>query len=83
MRRGDVVLFGPMLPHRGQHIEPRDFVRWSVDLRFQQTGTPSGRPQWPSFVVRSAANSAAVASHAEWAARWRESIPAALCCGDR
>eukprot|EP00037_Helgoeca_nana_P031902 m.411145 g.411145 ORF g.411145 m.411145 type:complete len:385 (-) comp28579_c0_seq1:138-1292(-) len=75
MRRGDVVLFGGMTPHRGQHIHALDFVRWSVDVRFQRTGTPSGRPQWPSFVVRSATEPAKVdRSHSKWAARWRRAL---------
>ena len=77
MQRGDIVLFSGMLPHRGQYIQRLDFVRWSADLRYQATGTPSGRPQWPSFVVRSvAAPETEDRDPAMWRAHWRTSVHA-------
>ena len=60
-----------------------DTVRWSMDLRYQRTGTPTGRSFWPDFVVRSRANPDAVLKdHDTWCRRWvealeqRQSIPA-------
>lgn len=44
MRRGDVLLFNAYVPHRGGTNSTPDAVRWSMDLRFQATGSPTGRP---------------------------------------
>jgi len=52
MRRGSVLF----LHRRTMHSSLRnnsDGVRWSFDLRYQPIGQPTGRPWFPSFVVRS------------------------------
>ena len=57
MRKGDVALFNAYTPHRGTlntTFEGPNAVRWSLDLRYQKAGTPTGRPHWPAFVVQSA-----------------------------
>ena len=52
-----------------------DHVRWSVDLRYQKIGTPTGRPFHPAFVVHSESNpSSVVTDHAEWRKRWLEAL---------
>ena len=50
-----------------------DGVRWSLDLRFQPTGWPTGRPFWPSFRVRSARD-AVDRNYEAWCAEWKNAL---------
>ena len=54
MRAGSVLLFGQQLVHGSLDNTTADQVRISMDLRFQPPGQPSGRPDFPSFLARSA-----------------------------
>src|SRR5919199_546314 len=48
-------------------------ARWSFDLRYQPTGQPTGRPWFPSFVVRSRSNpSSELRDWTVWADLWRQ-----------
>ncbi len=68
--RGGVIFMNKYTPHLGLHNRSA-MVRWSMDLRYQQTGMPTGRPFWPAVVVRSKANPSSVqTSYAEWCERW-------------
>ena len=49
---GDVVLLHRRTIH-GARANTSDGVRWSCDMRYQPTGTPSGRDCFPSTVVAS------------------------------
>lgn len=50
--RGGVVLIHPLTPHcAGPNTS--DGYRWSFDIRYNVTGQPTGRSQFPDFVVRS------------------------------
>lgn len=50
-----------------------DGIRWSFDLRYQPIGQPSGRPWFPTFVVRSRQNPASeVHDWEHWADLWRK-----------
>ena len=70
MQRGDILLMNSYTPHRGQ-VNRTDKVRWSMDLRFQKTGTPTGRPFWPAFVIQSKTDPASVQNdYDNWCARW-------------
>lgn len=70
MQRGDVLLMSAYTPHRGQPNRT-DKVRWSIDLRFQKTGTPTGRPFWPEFIVQSKADPDSVQDNFDdWCTRW-------------
>ena len=52
MKKGDVLLMHKLIPHRS--IPNRSgSIRWSLDLRYQQTGLPTGRSFYPNFIVRS------------------------------
>ncbi|MEM7252282.1 MAG: phytanoyl-CoA dioxygenase family protein [Pseudomonadota bacterium] len=68
---GDVVFLDRLmmhasLPNRSRHL------RWSMDLRYQPIGEPTGRPWFPSFVARSRESPNSVLTDPkEWAARWR------------
>ncbi|NKB66215.1 MAG: hypothetical protein GKR89_04070 [Candidatus Latescibacteria bacterium] len=52
---GSAVFFSSMLPH-GSLVNQTDQIRWSMDLRYQQTGQPTGRWFTPGFIARSRAN---------------------------
>ena len=54
MSAGSVLIFGQQLVHASLDNVTRDEVRISMDLRFQPPDQPSGRPDFPSFLVRSA-----------------------------
>jgi hypothetical protein len=54
MKRGDVLFLHKLTPHSSEPNET-DAIRWSMDLRYQKTGTASGRSCYPDFVARSRA----------------------------
>jgi len=74
MQKGSLLLMHKEIPHRSTP-NVSDTVRWSADLRYQKTGTPTGRPFYPDFVVRSRSNPDSVlAEHAEWDRLWAEAL---------
>ncbi|HRW11080.1 MAG TPA: phytanoyl-CoA dioxygenase family protein [Caldilineaceae bacterium] len=74
MRKGSVLLMHKHTPHSSGR-NTSDGVRWSIDLRYQATGTATGRPFQPAFVVRSRANpQALMTDHAEWCRRWKTAL---------
>ena len=76
MDKGDVLLMDKQTPHRSTPNNA-DTVRWSMDLRYQQTGTPTGRPFHPDFVARSWSNPASeLRDYDEWCRQWVESLTA-------
>ncbi len=76
MRKGSVLLLHKHTPHSSGR-NTTDSVRWSMDIRYQATGTATGRPFHPHFVVRSRANPATVLTdHAAWAAAWEQALAA-------
>lgn len=52
MRAGDVLLMHKLIPHRSTPNRT-DGIRWSLDLRYQKAGTPTGRDFYPVFTARS------------------------------
>lgn len=76
VRKGGIVFMHRHTPHRSTP-NFTDGVRWSIDLRYQPTGTPTGRPFHPEFVARSLANpETELTDHAEWSRRWVEALEA-------
>ena len=74
VRKGGIVFMHRHTPHRSTP-NFTDAVRWSLDLRYQPTGTPTGRPFHPEFVARSRAHPETVLTdHAEWSRRWAEAL---------
>ena len=70
MDKGDVLFFHKETPHRSTP-NLTDTVRWSMDLRYQKIGTPTGRPFHPEFVARSRANpESELNDWAEWDRLW-------------
>jgi ectoine hydroxylase-related dioxygenase (phytanoyl-CoA dioxygenase family) len=74
VRKGGVIFMHRHTPHRSIPNQS-DHVRWSVDLRYQPTGTPTGRPFHPDFVARSQKNPDSVLTDPEeWGRRWIEAF---------
>ncbi len=74
MKKGDVLLMHKLIPHRS--IPNRSgTIRWSLDLRYQQTGLPTGRSFYPNFIVRSRRHPEFVLSdYATWNRGWEEAL---------
>lgn len=72
--RGSLVLLNKFTEHSALP-NVSDRLRWSFDLRYQRTGQATGRPAFPSFVLRSTSQPVATADdyHQRW---WdaRESV---------
>ena len=76
MNRGDLLFISAYTPHRG-HTNRSNYVRWSIDLRFQKTGTPTGRVQHPEFILQSSSDPNTVQNdYDEWCNRWEEGLEA-------
>jgi phytanoyl-CoA hydroxylase len=71
IKRGGALFLTRRTMHASLQNES-DGVRWSFDLRYQPTGQPTGRPVFPSFVVRSRQHpEQAVTDWRVWADLWR------------
>ena len=76
MEKGSLVLIHKNIPHRSTPNHS-DGIRWSIDLRYQKTGTSTGRTIYPDFVVRSRSNPTSVLTdHGEWTRMWVEALEA-------
>ena len=64
------------LHRRTMHASLRnlsDGARWRFDLRYQPVGQPTGRPWFPSFVVRSRSHPETEVRDPEvWGSLWRQ-----------
>ncbi len=52
LKAGGAVIFHPLTPHASLPNRS-DGYRWSFDLRYNVTGQPTGRSQFPDFIARS------------------------------
>jgi len=67
---GGVVIFHPMCAHNSLENNT-DGIRWSFDLRYNKTGQPTGRAQFPEWIARSRQNpETELRDPQEWANRW-------------
>ena len=71
--RGGAVFQDKFTPHRSTPNRS-ETVRWSLDLRYQPAGEPTGRPFHPAFVVRSRRAPEQVCTHEEWSQGWQETF---------
>lgn len=72
MDAGSVLLMHQRTLHRSLPNRS-NALRLSLDLRYQPTGEPSGRPQFPGFVARSrTGHYRVIDSPQTWAAHWSE-----------
>lgn len=74
MAAGDVLLMDKLIPHRSTPNRTGG-IRWSLDLRYQRAGTPTGRDDYPAFIARSRACPASELTDFE---QWRREWAAAL-----
>jgi phytanoyl-CoA hydroxylase len=73
MSAGSLLLLHTRTVHDSLPNRTADRLRVSLDLRYQPTGQPSGREQFPSFVVRSQAHPERVTTEpTEWRDGWLE-----------
>ncbi len=73
MRKGDVILIHKLTPH-SSGPNNTDKIRWSMDVRYQARGTPTGRSFWPSFDARSRVNPDCETSYATWRDAWAKAL---------
>lgn len=72
--RGGAVFQNKFTPHRSTPNRTGG-VRWSLDVRFQPAGLPTGRPFHPAFLVRSEREpEKVVRDPAVWAAKWKKTL---------
>ena len=73
--KGGIVFLNQFTPHHSTSNRTEWDVRWSMDLRYQPTGSPTGRPFHPAFPVRSAANPEQVLTdHRVWCDLWTDAF---------
>jgi ectoine hydroxylase-related dioxygenase (phytanoyl-CoA dioxygenase family) len=70
MRKGSVLLMHSRTLHSSMGNQVAGHVRFSLDLRYQAVGEPTGRPAFPSFCVRSQRR--APATFEQWRDGWLE-----------
>ena len=76
MQAGDVLLMDKLIPHRSTPNHT-DSIRWSLDLRYQRTGTPTGRDDYPVFVARSRTRpETEFTNYDEWCRNWEAALAA-------
>jgi len=72
--KGGLIVMNKYTPHRGTP-NVSNVVRWTLDLRYQRTGEPTGRPFHPEFPVRSAKSPESVTrDYDTWCRRWEEAL---------
>jgi len=70
VKAGGAVLFHPYTPHSSL-ANTTEHYRWSFDLRYNVTGQPTGRSQFPEFIARSKAHpESELTDWREWKAMW-------------
>lgn len=70
VKAGGAVIFHPLTPHCSRP-NVSDEYRWSFDLRYNVTGQPTGRSQFPEIIVRSTIDpSQATTDWQELKAKW-------------
>ncbi len=73
MQKGDVLIMHKLTPH-GSGPNNTNAVRWSMDLRYQKTGEPSPRPEWPSLIARSRRDPGSETTFEDWHAAWAAAL---------
>lgn len=71
VKAGSVIIFNGRMVHgsHGNHSENR--MRISLDLRYQRSGYPTGRPGFPEFIARSRSHPESVLTDPEaWRQMW-------------
>ena len=81
MEKGDVLLMHKGTPHRSSP-NFTDSIRWSMDMRYQKKGTPTGRSIYPEFVVRSrSCPESVLTDHHIWSKMWEDALTSEVSKG--
>jgi phytanoyl-CoA hydroxylase len=73
MEPGSVLVMDARLAHASLPNQTDNELRISLDLRYQPAGQPSGRPQFPTVLVRSQARPEEVVSSSDtWEQVWKD-----------
>ena len=72
MRRGSVLLMHSRTVHSSMPNLTPDRVRLSLDLRYQSVPVPTGRPAFPSFLLRGHDRGIPAAEWESWRSTWLE-----------
>ena len=67
VQSGSVIFFNPYVIHGASENVSKN-LRWSFDLRYNVTGYPTGRPQFPEFILRS--NQQPTCTYDDWHQGW-------------
>jgi len=71
VKAGGILLIHPLTPHSSLSNNTADY-RWSFDLRYNVTGHPTGRSQFPDFIARSQSDpSSELHDWREWQRLWQ------------
>ena len=74
MRKGSVLLMHKLIPHCSTP-NLTNGIRWSMDLRYQKKGTPTGRALYPHFVTRSRSHpESKYTDYNDWYKRWTNAL---------
>ena len=74
MKKGDVLLVHKLTPHASEPNQT-NAIRWSLDLRYQKSGTPTGRSCYPDFIARSHQNpESELRDYTTWDQLWQEAL---------
>lgn len=73
MQKGDVLFMHKLTPH-GSGPNNTNAVRWSLDLRYQKTGDPSPRPEWPNLIARSRRDPSLETTYENWRDNWASAL---------
>lgn len=72
VKAGGIVIFHPMTAHNSLENHT-DGIRWSFDLRYNVTGQPTGRAQFPDWIARSRIDPSRELRDPEaWARMWAD-----------
>src|SRR5206468_1896890 len=70
VKAGGAILLRNYILHRAR-ANLSDRIRWSLDIRYQHPYSPTGRPFYPSFIVRSRMKPESVLNdYQAWNKRW-------------
>jgi phytanoyl-CoA hydroxylase len=76
IKAGGAILLRNYILHRARP-NTSNRVRWSMDLRYQDPYTPTGRPFYPSFIVRSKIKPESVLNdYQRWSKNWEFALGA-------
>lgn len=69
IKAGDAIFMHRLTQHSSLP-NVSNSARWSFDLRYQPIGSPTGRDEFPSLIVRSRRDPAQVQSYQHWRDAW-------------